>query len=224
MLGEAFDDSFALEVKTINSNMSRFSVHLSELILGYFYENWEFVQNSLPFLRNNEKEFEGYFSIGFNLCWSVFSYYDLYRATGKRKYRKEGRRAHRIVRNLANGGTVMLSGPSKFLAAMESLCVKNVPMDEVEIQFQEAFAALAASRCRVFEALANERLARLFLTECMDPDKGYAYLERAVDLYRRWGAVAKADWLENRYSRSTIFTKGALALPGGETLLSSHTL
>jgi hypothetical protein len=38
------------------------------------------------------------------------------------------------------------------------------------------------------------------------------YLKRAIDLYRRWGAKAKAEWLENkeRY-RHAIFRYGLSA-------------
>ena len=86
----------------------------------------------------------------------------------------------------------------KFLAAMESLCVNKAPSDEVDSMFEAAFTACAESKCRYFEALANERLARLYFDEEPEETKGVKYLKRAIDLYRSWGALAKAEWLENK--------------------------
>jgi hypothetical protein len=92
----------------------------------------------------------------------------------------------------------MLVGPNSFLHAMESLCIKRAPVEQVEVMFEKAASACAAGRCRFFEALSNERLARLFLREQPNAMKRSQYLERAAALYRSWGAVAKAAWLEKQ--------------------------
>ena len=90
---------------------------------------------------------------------------------------------------------------------MESLCVKKAPSDEVDSMVEAAFTACAESKCRYFEALANERLARLYFDEEPEETKGAKYLNRAIDLYRSWGALAKVEWLENkeRYRYSLNF-------------------
>ena len=92
----------------------------------------------------------------------------------------------------------MLIGPSTFLEAMEALCVKQAPMDQVEILFEKAASVCAAGGCIFFEALSNERLARLFRSREPYPSKRSKYLNRAAELYRSWGALAKAEWLDIR--------------------------
>ena len=205
--GEALDDEFSLEIGAINSKIALFTQNLGEMVIGYTYEKWDIVRNTLPFFRKHEKCSEGVFTEGFNYTFAAACHYDLYRAHGARKNRREGRRAHRKVQNWATTGTEMLSGPNKFLAAMESLCVKKAPSDEVDSMFEAAFTACAESKCRYFEALANERLARLYFDEEPEETKGAKYLKRAIYLYRSWGALAKADWLENneRYRHSLNF-------------------
>jgi hypothetical protein len=207
--GEALDDEFSLEIRAINSKMALFNENASEMMMGYTYEKWGIVRKTLPFFRKHENSFAGVFSVGFSYTWAAACHYDLYRTHGTRKHRKEGRRAHRKVEKWATTGTEMLSGPNKFLAAMESLCVKKASLDEVDNMFEAAFTACAESNCRYFEAIANERLARLYFDEEPDETKGVRYLKRAIDLYRRWGAKAKAEWLENkeRY-RHAIFRYG----------------
>mmetsp|Transcript_24586 Transcript_24586/g.40707 ORF Transcript_24586/g.40707 Transcript_24586/m.40707 type:complete len:307 (+) Transcript_24586:11-931(+) len=213
LVGEAFDDDFTMEMKAINSKPAFFVVRQCEMILGYTYEDWDVVRKNLPLIRRDENESKGYFSIAFNYIWTAVCHYDLYRANGRRKDKKEGRRAHNKVKEWATTGTVMLWGANKWLAAMESLCIKKAPLNEVENLFEEAFVALSENKNRYFEALANERLARLYLADDLlrDETKGCIYLDRAIGLYRRWGASAKVEWLETRYNRSAMLAEGAVS-------------
>ncbi len=105
------------------------------------------------------------------------------------------------MKKWATTGTEIFDGPHHLLNAMESLCVNKAPLDQVEVMFATAMEACAEGRCVYFEALANERLARLFLDEVEDKAKAQTYLNRAVSLYRNWGALAKADWLERRVGK-----------------------
>lgn len=206
MIGEAFDENFSREIKASNCKSALISLHMSEVVLAYEYEDWGFARETLGLNRALQKETEGHFCAGFNYSWWAASHYELFLATGRRKHKKEGRRCHAKVQKWATTGTVMLAGVNKWLTAMESMCVKKAALSDVESLFQEACAALAEKKNSLFEALATERLARLYLTEGTDSAKGLQYLAMAVDLYRRWGALAKAEWLEKRYSqRSRIF-------------------
>ena len=178
--------------------MALFSENRCEMMIAYTYEKWDIVRNTLLFFRKHEKVLAGIFDAGFIYTLAAACHYDLYRAHGARRHKREGRRAHRKVEKWAATGTEMLSGPSKFLAAMKSLCAKKAPLDEVDSMFEAAFTACAESKCRYFEALANERLARLYFHEEPEETKGEKYLKRAIYLYRSWGALAKAEWLENK--------------------------
>lgn len=174
------------------------SLKSNELMLGYTFENWDVVRTTLPILRKHEKDAAGHFTIGYFCTWVALCHYDLYRAEGRRKHKREARRAHHQVKKWATTGTEILDGPHHLLNALESLCVNKAPLDQVEVMFATAMRACADGRCVYFEALANERLARLFHDEVADEAKARKYLNRAVSLYRNWGALAKADWLMAR--------------------------
>ena len=136
--------------------MALFSENQCEMMMGYTFKKWDIVRNTLPFFRKHEKFNAGKCLMGVSTnTWAAVYHYDLYRAHGARKHRREGWRAHRKVEKWATTGTEMLSGPNKFLAAMESLCVKKAPLVEVDSMFEAAFTACAESKCRYFEALAN---------------------------------------------------------------------
>ena len=194
MIGEAVDDEFARELHQIDSKVALANASRCHVILGFVYEDWQTVKIHLPIFQKYKKELEGYFTTGFMLTWcAACQYY----ADGISRHKRDGLRAHRRVTKLATTGTTMLIGPSTFLEAMEGLCIKKAPVDQVEIMFEKAASACAAGRCRLFEALSNERLARYFHREKPNPTKRSKYLKRAAELYRSWGAVAKAELLEN---------------------------
>ena len=178
------------------------------VILGFVFEAWQTVEKHLAIVQKHQKEVEGYFTTGFMLTWFAACHYEIYYTDGISRHKREASRAHRRMKKWATTGTTMLVGPSTFLDAMETLCVKKAPVDQVEIMFENAAADCATRRCRVFEALSNERLAKLFRREEPYTTKGSKYLERAVELYRTWGALAKAEWLENRHGNESTCQSG----------------
>jgi hypothetical protein len=182
----------------VDSNVAVLTKSICSVKLGFLYEDWEIVKQNLLVVDKYQSDIEGYFTIGIILTFAAACHYDIYHTQGISKHKREGRRAHRKVNKWASSGTDMLVGPNCFLRAMEGLCVEHATLDQVEIMFENAAFACAARRCRLFEALSNERLARLFLIE-ESSVKHLKYLKRACELYRSWGAVAKADWLEQRH-------------------------
>jgi hypothetical protein len=198
LTGEAGDDDFAHRVHQMASKVVLVNASRCHVILGFVYEQWHTVKIHLPIIKKYRKELQGYFTSGFMLAWCAACHYEIYYTDGTSRHKREGRRAHRRIKKWAATGTTMLIGPSTFLQAMEGLCVKQAPVDQVEVMFEQAASACAAGRCRVFEALSNERLARHFRRDEPNITKHSKYLKRAAELYRSWGAVAKAEWLENR--------------------------
>ncbi|KAI2503942.1 histidine kinase [Fragilaria crotonensis] len=198
LTGEAGDDELAHKVHQMDSKVILVHASRCHVILGFVYEDLQTVKIHLPIIQKYKKELQGYFTSGFMVAWCAACHYEIYYTDGISRHKRDGRRAHRRVKKWATSGTTMLVGPSYFLDAMEGLCVTQAPADQVEVLFVNAASACAAGRCRVFEALSNERLARLFRRDEPDTTKRLKYLKRATDLYRSWGAVAKAEWLENR--------------------------
>lgn len=185
-------------MEEVGSKVGQLNVSLCRVILAFVYEDWESAKRNLPILGKYRAEMDGYFTIGFLLTWSAASHYDLCRTSGVSMHKRQARRAHRKVDKWATTGTEMLVGVNTFLHAMESLCVKRAPVEQVEVMFEKAASACAVGRCRFFEALSNERLARLYLSDEPNAMKRALYLKRAAALYRSWGAVAKAVSLEKQ--------------------------
>ncbi|KAI2495113.1 hypothetical protein MHU86_19387 [Fragilaria crotonensis] len=194
--GEAVDDEFEREVYRMDSKVAVINVSRCQMFMGFVYDDLQVIKIHLPIVEKYKKEVEGYFTTGFMFTWCAVCNYDLYLATGISHYKRDGRRGHRRVEKWATTGTTMLVGPSTFLQAMEGLCVKKLPPDQVEILFEKAASACAATRCRYFEALSIERLARYFRREAPNKTKYSLYQKKAAELFRSWGAAAKADWLE----------------------------
>ena len=185
-------------LEEVDSKVGRLNVSLCKVILGFVYEDWDSVKKNLPTIGKYRAEMDGYYTIGFLLTWSAASHYEIFHTHGIGAHKRQARRAHRKVDKWATTGTEMLVAPNSFLHAMESLCVKRAPVEQVEVMFEKAASACAAGRCRFFEALSNERLARFFLREEPNTVKRSLYLTRAAALYRSWGAVAKAAALEKQ--------------------------
>jgi hypothetical protein len=204
LIGEAVDDDFMMKLGDNDSNVGALSVAVANFVLGFSYGDLESTKINLVLVRKYQSELDGYFAIGMVLTFAAACHYEIYFMQGIRKHKREGRRVHRKVKKWATTGTDMLVGPSCFLRAMEILCVERAPLDQVEIAFEEAASACAAQRCRLLEALSNERLARLFRSSDEPNGKCDKFLDRAIKLYRSWGAAAKADWLEKQFASNDL--------------------
>jgi hypothetical protein len=200
--GEAVDENFALEVQGIDSKAALFRLKQYEMVNAYIFGNWELVSKALVFIKKNEKTLTGIYPTDFSYTWVAICSYNMFFETGNIKYKRDGQRAHRKVKNLADSGTELLVAPSLLLGAMASLCEKKVSIIQVEAEFNVAITACGDASYTLFEALGNERLANHFLTSGLYQQKGIEYIERAIEIYRRWGALKKVNWLESVYFTS----------------------
>jgi hypothetical protein len=139
--------------------------------------------------------------MGFIQTWMAIFHYESYLTTGKRMHRRLARRSHQKIFI----GPKMLIGPNCLLDAMAQLCLYKSSSDELVIDFEEAAKGCLISRCRIFEALAYERLAKVLRTrDPPDVARCNIYQNLAVTVYREWGANAKAKHLENKFRKCDI--------------------
>jgi hypothetical protein len=155
---------------------------------------------ALIYFQTNEKTLVEGFATDFSHVWAVICNYELYLKTGNHKFKKEGHRVHRRVKNWASNGTRIFVAPNYLLNALASLCMaKPISVIQIELDFNSAIAACTTAKCIIFEALGNELLARYFKSKGSDSLKGEGYLKKAIQLYRKWGAFKRADWLDKTY-------------------------
>jgi hypothetical protein len=114
-------------------------------------------------------------------------------------HRRQGRSAQKKVEMLARTGTVIYAAPNLLLIAMEKLCEGKSMMNDIEKSFVTAISACAEVGCWFFQAVATERLARCYLQNSNELEKGMSYLQDAINLYRKWGAFTKVESLTNAW-------------------------
>jgi hypothetical protein len=196
--GEALDENFTFSIHEVDSKMALMSLYMMESIVSYVFDDDAGVQRNLEFITKHGNEFQGYFTMGFGQTWLSLFHYERFLATGKRKHRRLGRKSHRRVKHWADTGTTMLCGPKGFLDAMAMLCVLKAPCDALIVSFQDAASACASSHSPLFEGLVYVRLAKVLQTHDIHGERHLMYRNRAVKVYRRWGAYTVANYLENK--------------------------
>jgi hypothetical protein len=197
--GEALDEEFVLSIQAIDSKVALLSVHFMEAIVSYLFDDVAFVINNLWILTKHEGEMRGHFITGFFQTWLAIFHYECFYLTEKRIHKRLARLSHRRVQNWSTTGTEMLLGPTSLLDAMESLCVAKSPINNVIVAFQHAASICNANRCRLFEGLAYERLTKAVHFYEPEGVQYSIYQHKAVELYRTWGAVEKANHLEKLF-------------------------
>jgi predicted ATPase len=121
----------------------------------------------------------------------------LFKATGRRKYRKQGCSFLRKLDAFFAGGNVNCHHMIALLRAEQaSICCK----DPVVIQREYDTAIKCAGKLgfKHNQALGNERAGVYFL-EQKDKEWASTYLTRAWEIYARWGARAKVRQMEEKY-------------------------
>jgi hypothetical protein len=197
--GEALDEAFACNIDSIDSKLALMCLYIMESITNYLFDDTEFMRNNVSLITKYESEAQGHFSMGFVQTWLAIFHYESYLAIGKRLHRRLARRSHRKVHYWSKTGTEILYGPNCLLDAMAHLCVSKSSSNELIVHFEEAAKCCLISNCQLLEALAYERLAKVLRKH--DPpesDRCNLYQIQAVAIYRKWGAIAKAEHIENK--------------------------
>jgi hypothetical protein len=182
-------------MEEIDSKIAVFRLRQYEMMTAYMFKNWKLVANALLYFKQNEKALVEAFPTDFSYVWAAICFYDLYLETGKRSYKKQGQRAYRKVKTWANSGTQIFVAPNALLTAIDSLCIKGMSSEQIEFNFKTAIDACEFVKCSIFQAIGIERLARFFMEAGSNTRKGEEYHYQAVECYRRWGALNKANML-----------------------------
>jgi hypothetical protein len=173
---------------------------MMESIVSYVFDDLEFVTKNLWLLAKHESEMRGHFMTGFFQTWLAIFHYECFKLTRKRTHKRLARRSHQRVHHWSTTGTDMLLGPNLFLNAMRNICVKKSPLQEnFEISFRDAAVMCNKSHCRLFEALAYERLAKVLHAHEPEGVRHRLYQHRSAELYKSWGAFEKAYHVERKF-------------------------
>jgi hypothetical protein len=162
-------------------------MHMMESIVSYVFDDIELVRQNLMLITKFESEMRGHFITGFFQTWLAIFHYESFYMDEKRIHRRRARLSHARVDNWSTTVTEMLLGPASFLDAMESLCVTKSSIDNVIHRFQNAASICSVNKCRLFEALADERLSKALHLHEQEGFNHVSYQQQAVELYQNWG-------------------------------------
>ena len=156
-------------------------------------------ERAVAFVGANDDALQVHYSRVFYFYSFGVCSYELLRQTGKRKHRRNARRALKELRAWYNDGVTVAVAPFLLLSA-EAVDDSSRNRDPSSVQvvkrayLDAATAASGVSRCLLIEAYCYERLAKISLQE---RDGGFqrTYEEKVFELYTRWGASAKVEQL-----------------------------
>jgi hypothetical protein len=196
--GEALDEAFACSISSVDSKLAIMSHHLMESIVSYLFDDFTAMRENLSLITKYGNEAQGHFSMAFVQTWLALFHYECYLNTGKRIHRRFARASHQRVHMWSKPGTEILHGLNLMLNSMAELCMSKSSSDDLIFSIEKAANGCHSGKCLLFEALAYTRLAKvLHKGDPSESDRYKIYQNKAVAVYRKWGAIALAAHVEN---------------------------
>lgn len=151
----------------------------------------------------------------------------LERQHGKRKYKNRRKSCIKKIEEWESKGVPWVSHLVALIKA-ERDWLLGKSREEVKSGFDQAIRLASRTGFVNDGALANERCGRFFLSQ---DDEGWArfYLDKALSLYREWGATAKVKLLVSAHpflgfvdDRSALLEQGSSSFKGRERFTSRY--
>ncbi|CAB9499176.1 Transcriptional regulator [Seminavis robusta] len=196
MTGEAMDEA-VLDFPT-KAQQALFECHKLQLCLwfGHFEESAKLALSNDPVTKGCPGSFVCYSD---NLFRGL-SLFQMARTTTKKKnqYTKEAKKMLSLVSKWVEKGNPNIKHHQALLEAeMAALQGKqHIARNKYDI------AVVLAGRQGFINdaALANERFGEYMLNDVGDRDDAAYRMKEAINLYKEWGAIAKAEYLQTKYA------------------------
>lgn len=201
LCGEMFDETTALTNHfTTLDRISSFDIHLNKLILYYLFGNYDQARESATLT----KKYVGNATSTFSL--SVFYFYyslALLADLPTLSFAKQQQLLWKVSANQRNFKKWALHAPMNFLHKyylVEAEIARFLQKDITAMDYYQKAIELAAENNYIQEeALANE-LAAIFHLKRKDLKIAKTFMSEAHYCYTLWGATAKVNDLEQKYS------------------------
>ncbi len=223
--GDTFDEERMLPIYEHNHDASGlFNTYFLKCVLAYTFDNPEesvaAARKAAPLFKVVMGTVTGavfyyYYSLALIRRWNTMSATERKEATSIIKqtfarYKKWSRMAPMNFQH------------KHALLRAEWLALRGKAYD-AQLAYDEAIALSKSNQYLQDEALANELAAKFHLTQGRHT-AAYAYMKRARYNYERWGAMAKARLLEEKYPQMLSGHMGERALTGSLATMSSSTI
>ncbi|MCB0529824.1 MAG: GAF domain-containing protein, partial [Saprospiraceae bacterium] len=224
LLGPAYDERIQVEQHLKGKDYSGLCVYyMIRMKLDYFFDETESA------VANGELCFKYIESVlatphvhlmYFYYALSLIRSAETMSGGKKRRALRQARKLLGTIRKFAK------SGPANFLSKQYLVEAELARVQNKELEALPLYEkAIAASRENEFlndEALANELLGRYWVMRG-DTGKGKPYLLESRRLFHKWGAIAKANWLDRRYGLKVETPAAQASGDGMVTRSGSHS-
>eukprot|EP00541_Cyclophora_tenuis_P002884 CAMPEP_0116545782 /NCGR_PEP_ID=MMETSP0397-20121206/2862_1 /TAXON_ID=216820 /ORGANISM="Cyclophora tenuis, Strain ECT3854" /LENGTH=318 /DNA_ID=CAMNT_0004070139 /DNA_START=63 /DNA_END=1019 /DNA_ORIENTATION=- len=211
LTGFAMDDDELEAYNRANGDELALYAHLyHRYLMSVFYCSLSTLEENLPeFIYTFQKALRGHYVVQMATFYASLTCYRLYHHTGKAAFRRRARKFARTVENWCQDDVVNCR-PTALLLKAEALVlrdVKRTKQQEVICMYQEAIAVAETMGILRWEALFTERVVEVIDGLYRDKQTALVFLQRAAELYGRWGAEGKVQHLDNTYKHLTSLTR-----------------
>jgi histidine kinase len=197
LTGDVMDQEECLANWTESENKRALQgLFFSRMLLAYFFDDLELAADM------SSKQISAV-ELGFapwlppRTMYQGLIAFALFKSTGRRGYRRQGRRFLRKLESFLSRGNVNCHHMVLLLRAEEA-CASCKSQVDVQRAYDEAIKGAGKLGFKHHQALGNEKAGVYFL-EQNDTEWASTYLTRARELYVRWGAVAKVRQIEEKF-------------------------
>lgn len=199
LTGEAMDETtykdVALEAQVL---LAPQALNVVRIILGCHFENSQLLQTLIVEYESFDKSPIGHFMLYYSKFYVGLAYICLSRSFSKRSDKRKAGKIAKELRKWTLGGC---PNTKPLWALMEAELATLVPTRKSDVErvgslFLSAIKESAVAQNLCLEAMANERAARYYQTRALQVDLARLHMERALELYREYGAFAKIEFLE----------------------------
>ena len=205
------DACLAAWTKTRNE-AAKFQFQFWSMYVAYQFGDYQLAKRNTKAMGNDLVEFGAGVLLPVRLLFTGIVYFGLFRQTWKLRYRHRAIAAYRKLKRWERKGVVACIYMCRLLEAEKlSSCRRQlspVNIDNIRQAYDKAIqAAVASNQCQD-QALACECCGAFLLVQADQRSAiARAYLAKAAELYRLWGAEAKVDELASRYGESIVAGK-----------------
>lgn len=175
-----------------------FNFQFWSILLGYHFGDIERAKKNIKAMRKDLFEDGPTMNIPPRLLYTGLVYLALFRKSRKIKYRIRARGACKQLQKWGDQGAVHCTYMCRILQAEDLSCRRKSSVEATMAAFDKAIRSVSDLGLIHHMALANE-LATTYLLSQNQQSRASPYLDTALELYQRWGAVAIVSSLTSRF-------------------------
>jgi hypothetical protein len=179
-----------------DDTIGRFITNLYRLKSQASFEEWDLVEETLPLLVADVHALVGSINYNTSITDIVMASLQLFENTGKKKHCRIAKKFTKVLEKAHNAGAPVAK-PLFMLVKAEWKAV--VDDEDARDDYDAAIEELVSHKLVAYETMAYHRAMHLMIRQT-NTRKARDYLAVSLERHRKWGSVAKAEYLESQYT------------------------